>query len=186
MDKKIVEQILVALKSGRTPQARVAVKTLDKMLFMHYAESAGRKMGSETTQTLRCLRDEFLKLCEDDNSENCYAGLRGLRAIQISDIFEEKLDEMIDLFLGTIISENGRVRFATANIFDGIRPNRGKFTEKMHADLFIALQVMCDDESDPKKKKSLEQALDNIWSPRLEEYLKKFENKPPISLEFGS
>lgn len=180
------KEILIALKTGRIPRAKEAVKTLHKMLNVHYNENAGRKKGSETTDTLRFLRDEFLKMCEDSNHEICYAGLRGLRAIQISDIFEEKLDEMIDLFLGTIISENGRVRFATANIFDGVRPKGKKFTEKMYAYLFTAMQVMYEDETDPKKKKSIEQALDNLWSPRLEEYFKKYENVPKMDLEWGS
>ncbi|MBU2099784.1 hypothetical protein KKG83_02470 [Candidatus Micrarchaeota archaeon] len=172
-NKKIAEEVLDFLMSGETQKINEAVKTLNKMLHQHYDEKWSRISGQKATKTLEFLRDEFLKMGFSQKPETRYAGLRGLSTMQISDIFEEKINEMLELFLKTIVDESGKVRCASANAFGSIRPLHGKFTESMYAELYMVLIGLFDGETDKKKKKSIENALNKLYCPHLEICLNK-------------
>lgn len=178
MNDKTAQEILDALKSGEANRTAEAMKTLDKLLFTHYDESNKRKQGNEATQTLEYLRDKFLELCDSEKNEPRYTGLRGLNAIAISRVFDEKIPEMLGIFLRTILDDNGNIRFITANAIGYMRPSeivekKGRFTEPMYVDLYLTLQGMHDAQKDRKKKKSILQALEKLYCPYLENLMKE-------------
>lgn len=183
------ERILEKLKTGKTVEINDAVKSIKELWRENVRENWEEREGNRATQTLKFLLEKFTEMCNDGKWEMRYAGLRGIGAMSISHVFDEKINEMISLFLRTIVDEDGRVRRASVNAFGSMRPmHEIVFTDDMYVDLFLTLQDMFDAEQDKKKKSSIDQALGKLYCPHLETclMLRGYELVEEINLSLNS
>lgn len=168
MEREKAEGILRKLKTGETKKINEGVKEIEGLWERHIDEKWERIKGTRATDTLRFLRDELIKMCNHDDWKMRYAGLRGLRRLAISDVFDERIEDMIKLFLESIMDDDGRVRRATVHTFGWMRPMGKGFTADMYAELYLKLQNMYHSVEDEKKKKSIDQVLGKLWCPLLD------------------
>ncbi|MFH0970550.1 MAG: hypothetical protein V1776_03765 [Candidatus Diapherotrites archaeon] len=76
----------------------------------------------------------------------------------------------MDVFFKNIVDKSGKVRFAAVNTFGNLRPMGRRFDGSMYVDLYIVLQDLHDNETDSRKKKSIELVLSKLWCPMLDTY----------------
>ena len=169
-----MDTITKAFLSGKGENIKEAKKDISKILHEYYKEKWKEKKGIKATQKLRILRNKFIKLSESEKENDRIAGLKGLGTIVFSNIFNEKIDKMIELFFKTIVDDNGYVRLASANTFGHIRSGlieKTEITEQTYAEVYLGMIELLDSEDNPKKRKSIEIALGLLYSPMLESIL---------------
>jgi hypothetical protein len=171
-----MDEIINAFLSGEGKKICEAKKEIDKIRNKYYKELWGEQKEKPATNKLRKLRDKFIKLSESKKENERLAGIKGLGTISYTTIFSEKIDKMIELFFKTIVDDNGQIRFASANAFGHMRSIEGgqnRITEELYAEVYLTMIDLLDAEENPKKRKSIEIALGNLYCPMLETILFK-------------
>ncbi len=175
----LVGLIISDALSGDKIKRMEARKSVEKLLNKHYSEPLPR--NGEATVLLRELRDEFIKLSESIDSSDRLVGIQGLGWISISDVFDEKIDYFIELIFETIVDDKGDIRLATANAFGYLRAGFGQnhyFTDEKYVRLYLDLIELLDNQTDEKKKKSIENMLGKLYCPHLDTILRKMGYAP--------
>lgn len=169
MGKDIVSEILKKLKSRDTQKINEGLRLLENLGRQATEERFGEIKGRSARKNTAKMVDELLKLMNDPDWHIRYAGVRGMRVIGFNHVLQPRIEEITEQVLDRLLKdEDGRVRSAAAHALGWIRMH---LPEAMYAELYIELQELYDVETDRKKKRSIDQALDALWSPYLESLL---------------
>ncbi|MFQ5887813.1 MAG: HEAT repeat domain-containing protein [Candidatus Hydrothermarchaeales archaeon] len=165
MDSNIVLEILKKLKSQKTQGINEGLNLLKELKDCAIEEKFGRRQGNTARRNLAKIIDEFLILMKDQNWHIRYAAVRGLERIAFSDEAEARVFEITDNLLESLYDSDGKVRRATVYALDSIRIY---FPDDFYVEIFLLLQDFYDGETDPKKRRSIDQALSILYCPHLE------------------
>ncbi|MEE8168758.1 MAG: hypothetical protein V3T58_07815 [Candidatus Hydrothermarchaeales archaeon] len=158
--------ILKKLKSRNTEGVNQGIELVHETWQGYIAEKWGQKESGSATRLLQRLLDELLILARDPDWRMRYAALRALRVITLSDAAVLKTGEIAHLLLESLRDNNGRVRYASVHTLNTLRMN---FPGDFYVEYYLTLQELYDLEADAKKRRTLDQALDRLYSPYLED-----------------
>ncbi len=175
MDPDIVMKILKKLKSRNTRGINEGVKLSGSLWRRYIDEKFGIEKGDSATKHLARLVDELLALARDPDWRIKYAAIRGLSRISPSEEAATRIVPITQRLVESIRHDNGMVRRASVFALDCARDN---FPDELYIQTYLVLQNLYDTEADFKKRRSLEQALDALYSPYLEDLLVSMGVKP--------
>jgi len=169
MDGDVVTEILKKLKSGNTATINTGLKLLDGLNHRSIKEQFGKREGNAARRGLFKLIDKLLILMKDADWRTRYAAVRGVRIIGFNSDLGGRVEEIVERLLERLLRDSdGRVRNAAVHALNWIRT---LFSEDLYVELYLLLQNLYDEETDKKKRRSIDQALNALWCPYLESLL---------------
>ncbi len=168
MDRDIVRGILKKLRSRNTRGINEGLRLAWELWRRSLDEKFGVTHGDSATGGIAQLIDELLVLVRDPNWRVRYAAIRGLSNVSLSEEAMIRVLIITQRLLESLRDRDGRVRRASVHALDRIRDN---FPDDFYIQTYLFLQDLYDTEADAKKRRSIEQALDALYTPYLEDLM---------------
>lgn len=169
MGDDTVAEIMKKLKSRDAESINAGLKLLESLNRQSIEEQFKKREGGAARRSILKLIDELLALMKDANWQTRYAAVRGVKTIGFNSDLGERVDEIAGHLLERLLKDSdGRVRNAAVHALNWLRI---QFSEDMYIKMYLLLQKLYDEETNKKKKRSIDQALNALWCPYLESLL---------------
>lgn len=168
--QSLIKELTVKLKTGQPGPINDALKQIERIRNDYVEEKWKRKPNAGSFEKLQAIRKEAWRMCQSEDWRERYGGIRALKSLWPSEVFEHNPTELIRLLFRLLQDDEARVRYSASNVFNNLRPFGRSFTERHFVQVYENL-IELYDRSKGRKKESISRALDQFWCPYLEAVL---------------